>query len=84
MDAYLEGHVGGVDHAEERDADVREDAGAQRDERDEEEGEDEVARTQVGPLGDALEWREVVEGGVDAVEEGVAELLGAVQHLRLY
>lgn len=59
---------------------MREDAGAQRDERDEEEGEDEVARTQVGPFCEAIDWGEVVEGGVDAVEEGVGELLCAVQH----
>ena len=59
---------------------MREDARAQRDERDEEEGEDEVARAQVGLLGEALDWGEVAEGGVDAVEEGVAELLCAVQH----
>lgn len=77
---YLEGHVGRVDHAEEGDADVREDAGAQRDEGDQEECEDEVAGPQVGLLGEALDWGEVVEGGVDAVEERVGEVLCAVQH----
>jgi hypothetical protein len=77
---YLEGHVGGVDHAEDGDAEVREDAGGEEGDGGDEEGEDEVGGAKVEAAGEAGDRREGAEGLVDVVEGGGGEGLDAVEH----